>query len=64
VLLINGIIALIGILTAFVVVQMKLAFALTGFPLVILCFFGLWFYLFLSDVAEDWLITKFNKDPA
>lgn len=61
-LLINGFIALIGIIVATIVVQTKLALALTGFPLIVICFLGLWVYLFLSDVAEDWLIAKFNKE--
>jgi hypothetical protein len=60
VLLINGVIALIGILIAALVIHLKLWLGLHGFLFFFTAFLGLWLYLFLSDLAEDWLINRFN----
>ena len=56
----NGAIAFIGVLIAYMVMQAKVLLGLEGLSLVTLVFFGLWTYLFLSDIVEDELIKRFN----
>lgn len=59
-LLLNGIIALIGIAIAVFVMFLKVHFLLHGLPFIAIAFVGLWLYLTLSDLAEQWIIQKFN----
>lgn len=61
-LLLNGIVALIAIIIAYIGIEIKTYYGLEGLQLSILVFFCLWSYLFITDVIEQYVIEKFNDD--
>ncbi len=59
-LLINGIMAIIGMVIAFVIYQLQTWNALSILPLIGLCGIGLFIFICINDVLSDWLVKKFN----
>jgi len=64
VLLINGVIAVLGLFLALLLYQIHLLFGFVGGPLILLGALFFFVYLFLSDIIEDKLIEHFNKTPS
>jgi hypothetical protein len=63
VLLINGVIAMIGMVMALLVYTIRVQFDITGGWLIVVGAVALWIYLFASDVVEDWIVERFNRGP-
>jgi hypothetical protein len=64
VLLINAVIAVLGMLLALLLYQIHLLVGIQGFPLILLGSSFFFVYLFVSDVIEDKLIEYFDKTPS
>ena len=63
-LLINGIIAIIGMVLAYVVYEIRWAFDITGGWLIFVGALALWAFLFLADVIEDKIVEWIEKRDA
>jgi len=62
VLVVSGIKALIGLILAYIFFKIHTYSSIEGVPLIFVGSLFLWFFIFVCDIVEDWLIEHFNPD--